>query len=144
MKRTLAITLAALLSAALTADAEKTPDKEAAGSVAPIAGRCHCGYVQYEAQPPVVKSSTCDCKGCQKATGTLQAPFVTVRRPGFKVTAGEATEFRAKSGIKCDAHGTWHFCPKCGTQVFWKGNKGNEIDIFAGTLDEPGIFRPEK
>ena len=109
-----------------------------------ISGSCHCGHVRYEAQGPIVKASYCDCRGCQKATGTLKAPFVTVRRPAFKVTAGKPSRFRADSGVKCDAHGEWHFCPKCGTQVFWKGDKGKEVDIFAGTLDDPAVFKPKK
>jgi hypothetical protein len=108
-----------------------------------ISGQCHCGHVKYEAQGPVVKCSYCDCQGCRRATGTLKAPFVTVRRAGFKITAGEATEFRAASGVKCDAHGTWHFCPKCGAHVFWKGNRGSEIDIFAGSLDDAALFQPK-
>ena len=108
-----------------------------------IAGRCHCGHITYEAEGPVVKSSYCDCRGCQRATGTFKVPFVSVRRAGFKVTAGKPSEFRAKSGVKCDAGGIWYFCSRCGTQVFWKGDRGDEIDIFAGTLDDVSIFRPK-
>jgi hypothetical protein len=109
-----------------------------------VSGQCHCGHVKYEAQAPIVKCSYCDCPGCRKATGALKAPFVTVRRTRFKIVAGEPTEFRAASGVKCDAHGTWHFCPRCGTHVFWKGNRGNEIDIFAGTLDDISVFQPKE
>ena len=109
-----------------------------------IAGRCHCGDVTYEAEGPAVKCEYCDCRGCQRATGTFKVPFVSVRREGFKVTAGKPGEFRAKSGVKCDAAGVWHFCPRCGTQVFWKAHRGDEIDIFAGTLDDPSVFQPKK
>ncbi len=108
-----------------------------------IAGRCHCGQIKYEARGPVVRSSYCDCPGCKRATGTLKAPFVTVPSEGFKVTAGDPAQFRAASGEGCDANGTWYFCSRCGTQVFWKGDRGDEIDIFAGTLDDVSIFRPK-
>ena len=101
-----------------------------------ITGQCHCGSIQYEAQGPIIKSSTCDCPGCKRATGTLQAPFVTVARDGFQLTQGEPSEFRAESGERCDAYGTWHFCPECGTHIFWKGDEGGELDLFAGTLDD--------
>jgi len=109
-----------------------------------ITGQCHCGAVKYEAQGTVVKSSHCDCRGCQRASGAIQVPFVTVLRTGFKITAGKPTEFRAKSEAKCDCHGTWHFCPKCGTQMFWKGDKGKELDVFAGTLDDTSVFQPKQ
>ena len=73
------------------------------------------------------------------ATGTLEAPFVTVLREGFQLTHGELSEFRAESGERCDAYGTWHFCPDCGTHIFWKGNEGDELDLFAGTLDDADL-----
>ena len=109
-----------------------------------ISGQCHCGSIKYEASEPIIKCSYCDCRGCQKATGTLKAPFVTVQRAGFKVTAGQPAEFRAKSGGKCDCQGIWCFCQKCGTQVYWKGDKGDELDIFAGTLDDTKVFQPKE
>jgi hypothetical protein len=68
---------------------------------------------------------------------------VTVPGEGFRVTAGRPTEFRAEAGVKCDAHGVWHFCPDCGTQLFWVGDGGDELDIFAGTLDDASVFEPE-
>ena len=76
--------------------------------------------------------------------GPLKAPFVVVRKATFTVTAGEPARFRSKSKVKCDAHGVWCFCPKCGTQVFWLGDKGNKLDIFAGTLDDTKLFQPKK
>ena len=95
-------------------------------------------------QNPIVKSSSCDCDGCRRATGTLNVPFVSVRRAGFKVTAGEPNQFRAEAGVKCDAFGVWSFCSKCGTQLFWTGDTGDEIDIFAGTLDDTSVFQPDE
>jgi len=124
--------------------AEKDRGATQKKAVSRMTGRCHCGHVTYEARGPIVKCSYCNCRGCQRATGTLKAPFVTVSRKAFRVTAGKPTPFRAASGVKCDAHGVWHFCPKCGTQVFWKGDRGNELDIFAGTLDNTALFQVKK
>jgi hypothetical protein len=113
-------------------------------TVEPMVGHCHCGSIRYEAQPPIVKSSYCDCPGCQRATGTFKAPFVTVYQKGLSVISGEPSSFRADSGVMCDAHGAWYFCSKCGTQVFWKPDRGDELDIFAGTLEDTNLFQPEK
>ena len=142
------ITVATLLScgcASLTRPTKintghTTPQK----AVKPISGQCHCGHIKYEARGSIVKSSYCDCHGCQRATGCLKAPFVTVSSAQFKLIAGKVAEFRAASGEKCDCHGVWHFCPKCGTQVFWKSDKGKQIDIFAGTLDDTTMFQPDQ
>ena len=92
----------------------------------------------------MTKCSHCDCRGCQRATGTLKVPFVTVPRKNFKITAGKPSQFRAKSGEKCDVHGVWVFCPQCGTQLYWLGNKGDQLDIFAGTLDDTSVFKVKK
>lgn len=105
-----------------------------------ITGQCHCGYVQYEAQGPIIKSSYCDCLGCQRATGTLKAPFVTILRDNLKVTGSQPSEFRPLTGDRCDEFGAYHFCPRCGTQIYWKGHEGNELDLFAGTLDDVSLF----
>lgn len=121
-----------------------TADARSQDAVVQITGQCHCGNIKYMAQGPIVKCSYCDCGGCQRATGTLKAPFVTVKRQGFVLTAGEPASFRAESGVGCDCHGVWNFCPKCGTQVFWKGHTGDELDIFAGTLDDTTVFRPKQ
>lgn len=71
----------------------------------------------------------------------VKGPFVTVKRGGFKITAGTPTVFRAVCGEKCDINGAWNFCPKCGTQLFWLADKGDEVDIFAGTFDDPSVFK---
>jgi hypothetical protein len=105
-----------------------------------MTGGCHCGAVKYEVDGAIVKCSYCDCAGCRRATGTLKAPFVTVRRADLRLLSGELTEFKAASGDRCDAHGTWHFCAKCGAPVYWKGHRGDEFDLFAGSLDDPSVF----
>ena len=145
MKAMMGAALAALLVAGVvTGQEDKAKDNSIQQTTEQkITGQCHCGNIKYETAGPIIKCSYCDCLGCQKATGTLKAAFVTVQWAKFKVTAGQPAEFRSNSGAKCDRHGVWHFCPKCGTQVFWKGDKGEELDIFAGTLDNTKLFQPK-
>ena len=145
MRKMIGAALVALLVAAVVIGQENKAkgDSMHQATEKKIVGQCHCGNIKYKAAGPIIKCTYCDCRGCQRATGTLKAPFVTVQRVTFNVTAGQLAEFRAKSGEKCDRHGVWHFCPQCGTQVFWKGDKGEEIDIFAGTLDDTKFFQPK-
>jgi hypothetical protein len=143
----LSAVLLALLSAGCvqvkTVPRRSKPDNAPApaGDIDTFTGRCHCGQVQYAASGPVEKTSTCDCIGCRKATGTFSAPFVTVQRSRFEVTAGEPKAYRGRSGKACDAHGVYYFCANCGTQVYWRGNRGETVDLFAGTLDDPTVYR---
>ncbi len=142
MKQMMGAILLTLLVAGIVEGQEK--GSEPANITKALTGQCHCGSIKYEVKGSIIKSSYCDCRGCQKATGTLKAPFVTILRNNFKITTGNPTEFQAKSGVKCDCHGVWHFCPNCGTQLFWKGNKGDKLDIFVGTLDDTTVFLPKK
>lgn len=107
-----------------------------------ITGQCHCGEITYEAQGPIIKSSQCDCAACQAATGTFAAPVLTVLRANYSVTKGQPAVFKAESGEDCDAYGTWQFCPNCGTQLYWLGNEGDELDIYAGTLHDKSLHNP--
>ncbi len=107
-----------------------------------MTGQCHCGSLKYQAQAPVLGSDICDCRGCQKATGTFEVPYVTVYSKNFKVLSGQLASFRADQGEGCDAVGTWNFCPKCGTQIFWQGDEADELTILAGTLDDAGVYQP--
>jgi len=141
MRNTRRAVLAALLAVTgVNARAEDVKHEDAK----PITGQCHCGQVKFKAEGPVVKCSYCDCRGCQRATGTLKAPYVTVLRSAFTLTAGAPASFRSASKAKCDCHGVWFFCSNCGTQLFWKADKGTELDLLAGTLDDPSIFKPKE
>jgi hypothetical protein len=110
-------------------------------SIDTITGQCHCGSVRYEAQLPILNSDFCDCLGCQKATGAFEVPYIAVYVKNFKLLSGQITTFRADGGEGCDADGTWYFCPRCGTQLFWQGDEADELTILAGTLDEVDVFQ---
>lgn len=109
-----------------------------------ITGQCHCGQIKYEARGPVIDCDYCDCRACQRATGGMKSATMIVPRKGFKIVAGEPSSYRAAEGVKCDWHGTWHFCPKCGSQIYWESDEGDTFDIFAGTLDDTSLFQPKK
>ena len=107
-----------------------------------ITGQCHCGAVKYEAQGPILRQGTCTCRACQRATGALKSPNIGVAPKDFKITAGAATQFQAPSNEACDS-GVWNLCNQCGSQLFWMNASRTELAIFAGTLDDTSVFRPE-
>ena len=105
-----------------------------------LTGQCHCGEIKYEAVNNIIKCSYCKCRGCQRSSGALDVPYVTVSAKDFTITAGTPAEFRASCGDSCDAHGTWLYCPKCGGRLCWKSNNGEQMDICAGSLDDTSVF----
>jgi hypothetical protein len=81
-----------------------------------IDGRCHCGYVSFEAEADPETTMICNCADCQTMSGApLRA--VVVARPGtFILLSGEPAVYRktADSGaIRPQA-----FCPRCGTALY--------------------------
>jgi hypothetical protein len=81
-----------------------------------IDGRCHCGYVTFEAEADPETTTICNCTDCQTMSGApLRAVIIT--RPGaFVLLSGQPTEYRktADSGnLRLQA-----FCPQCGTALY--------------------------
>ena len=100
-------------------------------------GQCHCGAVRYEMPPDTKHQAICHCSDCRRHAG---APFVSwalVSKDGMAIE-GETREYASSE------HGRRHFCPKCGTALFYT----NEIvfpgliDVQTGTLDDPDALPP--
>lgn len=120
---------------------QQEPTSEA--NVIHTSGSCHCGEIEYTIDGPMLKQSYCDCAACRKATGALKVPFVTVRQASLTVTKGEPSTVRGSTDGGCDQHGSWRFCPACGTNLFWVPDEGDQIDVLAGALDDVSLFRVE-
>ena len=59
-----------------------------------IDGRCHCGYVSFEADADPETTTICNCTDCQTMSG---APIraVVITHPGtFTLLSGKPTEYR--------------------------------------------------
>jgi hypothetical protein len=104
-------------------------------------GGCLCGQVRYEAQGEPIYAGLCYCADCRKASGSGFVPFM-----GF---AGAAVRFSGETRIFTCAsiRGTdavRNFCPVCGGLVFG-GIVGVDVEhtIYAGSLDDPGLFEPK-
>ncbi|MCB1517959.1 MAG: GFA family protein [Hyphomicrobiaceae bacterium] len=100
-----------------------------------------CGAVRYTVRGAPRFSGICNCRDCQKATGSAFSAFMMYPVANFELTG----ETRAYDHI-CDA-GTpsrRNFCPTCGSTVFGGGEEGGEdVNIYAGTLDDPDVFEPK-
>ena len=59
-----------------------------------IDGRCHCGFVTFEAEADPETTTICNCTDCQAMSGApLRAVIIT--RPGtFVLLSGKPTEYR--------------------------------------------------
>lgn len=90
---------------------------------------CACGQLAIACRGEPVRVSICHCDACQRRTG---APFGwQVRYPEGAVTpSGEAARYRrvADSGRTLD----FHFCPECGSTVWWTMDRDPGLIMVAG------------
>src|SRR5262249_40997545 len=81
-----------------------------------IDGRCHCGYITYEAQIDPEKVVICHCADCQTLSGSAFRTVALTREDTFKLLTGEP-----KIYVKTGESGTKRqqsFCPECGTPIY--------------------------
>ena len=79
---------------------------------------CSCGQLHLTIDGEPSRISMCHCLECQRRTGAVISNQARFRRE--QVTfAGKATAWMrpAESGNAL----TFHFCPTCGSTVYWEG-----------------------
>jgi len=107
----------------------------------PVEGGCSCGAIRYQSDDKPEFQIICQCRQCQKLTGTGHAPSIAFRADTFKLT-GELKFFHATSD---DGNTVSHgFCPTCGNPILNKPTMApDKVFILVGSLDDPASFKPE-
>lgn len=102
--------------------------------------RCRCGQLSAECEGEPIRVSVCHCFACQQRSGSAFA--AQARFPADKVSiAGVSTEWVqiADSGNAV----YFHFCPTCGTTVWYQGGPIPEaIAIPVGLFGDPNFPQP--
>lgn len=104
-------------------------------------GRCLCGQVSYVASGKPVFQFNCHCRDCQRSTGCAYAPIMFFAREALEVNGALAYHAMRGGSGHAIARG---FCGGCGAQVIGDADLvGNLLSVRAGTLDDPGLYRPK-
>ncbi len=107
----------------------------------PYTGGCACGAIRYAISGEPVFSNDCQCRDCQRESGTGHGSHLTFARAGVTVT-GEATRWDMvgdSGNVKTRA-----FCRVCGSPVFMTFAAMPDIfTVRAASLDDPGRYRPQ-
>ena len=108
----------------------------------PYTGGCACGAIRYEARDEPVVEIHCQCRDCQKRSGTGHSSYLTFAQRAAVKIDGRAAEWRVagdSGNEKIHA-----FCPTCGSPVYLTFAANPEpIAVHAASLDEPERFRPQ-
>ena len=81
-----------------------------------IDGRCHCGYITFEAEIELDKTLLCNCTDCQTFSGSAFRVHAFTREDAFRLLSGDPKIYikTAESGNKRPQA----FCPECGTHIY--------------------------
>lgn len=104
-------------------------------------GGCACGKVRYAFDGPPMMMGQCQCRACQRDSGTGHASHLAVSAAGFELTGPiKYWDSTADSGNTVSRG----FCSECGSPVTSR-NAGMSQMAFvrAASLDDPSLFKPQ-
>lgn len=102
-------------------------------------GRCHCGDVRYSVDAELLYSAICHCEDCRRSSGAVAVGWAAYPSTALKVEQGGTCEYASSED------GRRHFCPKCGTGLFYYNEAvlPGLVDIQLTTLDDPENHPPQ-
>jgi hypothetical protein len=105
------------------------------------AGGCACGTIRYEISGEPIVMNDCQCRDCQRKSGTGHGSYLTFRRIGVTLK-GEAKHWDIvgdSGNVKTRA-----FCPTCGSPVCMTFAAMPDVfTVHAGSLDDPSRYKPQ-
>jgi hypothetical protein len=85
----------------------------------------------------------CHCLDCQRRTGSLFSIAAFFDRNAVNVVDGTSKTFTRNSITGKNV--TFHFCPECGSSVFWEPERMPElIGVAVGAFGDPSFPQPEQ
>jgi hypothetical protein len=104
-------------------------------------GGCACGAIRYAITGEPLFSNHCQCRDCQRESGTGHGSYATFARAGVSLSGTASLwDMKGDSGNTK----TRGFCPVCGTPVYLTFATMPDIfTIRASTLDDPSRYKPQ-
>jgi hypothetical protein len=111
-------------------------------------GGCGCGAIRYEISGEPMVQNDCQCRTCQRVSGTGHGSYLTFpRRIDVKLT-GKASLWDVASDIESGGDPgnvkSHAFCPTCGSPVYLTFSTMPDLfAIHAASLDDPSRYQPQ-
>jgi hypothetical protein len=107
----------------------------------PYTGGCACGAVRYEVSGEPIVQNDCQCRQCQRQTGTGHGTYLTFSGSAVRVD-GQAKHWEAVGEGGTVKHSA--FCETCGSPLFLTFPHMPDIFVVrAGSLDHPARYDPQ-
>ena len=103
--------------------------------------RCQCGELTAECAGDPDLVVMCHCEICQRKTGSSYNLGAWFRTTNVSATGAERIYQRSGDG---GSEIRAHFCPTCGTTVYWETNEGmpDHVGIAVGCFADPDFPAP--
>ncbi len=106
-----------------------------------LTGGCACGAVRYESGSAPAFSLHCQCRACQRASGTGHGTSIVLPAATFSVSGVLRFYDQNSDSGNVVSRG---FCPVCGSPVLNKNSGYPDMRyIHVGSLDDPSMFKPD-
>lgn len=106
-----------------------------------FSGGCACGALRYEITDAPLAMSDCQCRDCQRRSGTGHGSYLTFPTKARVRVEGQASTWQVAAdngNVKTHA-----FCPHCGAPVYLTFSAMPDLfTIHAASLDEPSRYQP--
>jgi hypothetical protein len=102
--------------------------------------QCHCGQLRAIASGEPDSIYVCHCIACQRRTGAVVHSGTRWLRSQVRIE-GEHKIYARKGDSGFDLR--FHFCPNCGSSVFWEGDRNpTTCGIAVGAFGDPDFPPP--
>ena len=105
-------------------------------------GGCACGAIRYRTDSAPIFQNHCQCRDCQRRSGTGHGSYLTFANRADMTISGEISRWRVAGDSGNEKING--FCPTCGSPVFLTFAAMPElIAVHAASLDDPQLFAPQ-
>ncbi|RYZ42492.1 MAG: GFA family protein [Myxococcaceae bacterium] len=102
---------------------------------------CGCGQLHLMISGEPIRVTMCHCFACQQRTGSVYGVQARFRREAVTIE-GRSTTF-VRIGDESGEPTTLHFCPVCGSTVYWQNAKQPDIlAVAVGAFADPAFPPP--
>ena len=100
-------------------------------------GRCFCGSIRFEIDPPVEACVTCHCESCRRQCSAPMTAYVGVADGNWRWTSAPPKIYRSSPGVERT------FCADCGTPLSFRSKKMSGVmHLYLAALEDPEAFAP--
>jgi hypothetical protein len=103
---------------------------------------CACGSLEVAVTGKAEMHGVCQCDNCKRRTGSAFGISAYFRKANFSIAKGSSTIYKVHQVLE-GVDQERHFCPLCGSTVFWFSSAEPElVGVAGGCLHSPGIGAP--